>query len=408
MSMSEFERQSNPRGEHFSSRSTTGHELPPDFNEVDLAFAEELESLFAVADEEIAPYFVQTILEPEDPRFQPVEHGFEQKTMARVFRRLKMKRCLFHSQHFSLNTAISSISAIKIRRSFVALAAAVMLFMFLTVMFTAPTFASGMAILLKGARTGAYQVKDFPKNVASAPHSKAKQNAPVTQLQHMSLSAAQQLLHFSMYLPKSMPVNYTLDDIYLYQETDQSWADGPLLEFDYYYLAPGVTTHGSGEIAIREFKLQPKASVYQVVGFGAAHPIQADQSGEAQAIYIDGQWVMRNRFLPVWIFGGRSELIYQKDGIIFWIVGDQHDGIDQNALMKIATSLQILNVNQIVHTVDPLNVVTQLPGDTTELFTGDVLAVFPDEAVDGSYLRLVGSDFPLPEKHTQKGVSHSH
>jgi hypothetical protein len=311
-----------------------------------------------------------------------------------------MPRRLFYRSHLSFPTVFS---AVRIRHSLLITTAAVMLIMFLTMLFTAPSFASGMALLLRGGHTGVYQVKTYPRGVHTSP----AQNNEATQPKRVTLLTAQQMLHFSMYLPNSTPANYSLSNIYLYEESDQSWADGPTMEFDY-YLSPGIPVKGTGEIAIREFKLQPKASVYQVVGFGAARAVNTDQAGQSQAIYIDGQWVMRNRFSPVWVFGGRSELIYQRNGIVFWIVGDQRDGIGLDALMNIATSLQVFNVNQAMHTVDYLNIVTLLPRDNSGLFTGDVLAVVPDDSVDGSYLRLVGSDFPLPKKQMpQKSMTHS-
>src|SRR5437764_3770096 len=89
MSTSEFDKQPNRWRENLSSLSTPG--LPDDFSDEDMAFVQELDSLFAIDEEELPPYFVQTLLDAEEPRFQAVEHGFEQKTQARVFRRLKLR-----------------------------------------------------------------------------------------------------------------------------------------------------------------------------------------------------------------------------------------------------------------------------------------------------------------------------
>src|SRR6266487_410178 len=99
MSMSEFDGQ--PSGAE--------NDLSPE----DIAFAQELGSLFSLHDEEIPPYFAQTLLEAENPRFQAVERGFEQKTYARVFRRLKLRRRLFRSPKSSLH---SIGSALPLRR----------------------------------------------------------------------------------------------------------------------------------------------------------------------------------------------------------------------------------------------------------------------------------------------------
>src|SRR5439155_21135890 len=115
-------------------------------------------------------------------------------------------------------------------------------------------------------------------------------------------------------------------------------------------------------------------------------------NGLSQAIFVDGQWVLHNKF-PVWVKGQRSELIYQKDGIVFWIVGDQRDGMNQNTLLKIANSLQALHLTHVmpVGNEDTINNVSLLNGDVNGPFTGDVLSISPDDSGIGTYLSLVGS-----------------
>src|SRR5204863_7602262 len=154
MSMSEFENQLNAWDSDFSTLSAQGHDLPADFSDEDMAFAEELDQLFVLHEEDIPPYFVQTLLDSEEPRFQPVEPGFEMKTRARVFRRLKLKRRLFPKVRPSLRSLASEI---LIRRTLTA-AAAFTFVTFLTVMLTGAAFPSGVAILLHSARVGVLTV----------------------------------------------------------------------------------------------------------------------------------------------------------------------------------------------------------------------------------------------------------
>src|SRR5947209_6879731 len=104
MSMSEFDKQQNTKREDFSSLSTQG--LPDDFSDEDLAFAQELDTLFALDEEELPPYFVQTLLDSEESHFQPIEHGVEHKTQARVFRRFILRRLLVFSQRPSLHSLV--------------------------------------------------------------------------------------------------------------------------------------------------------------------------------------------------------------------------------------------------------------------------------------------------------------
>src|SRR5579883_2057197 len=72
MSMSEFERQENTEGnEPFPVAMRRPPTPPDDFTEEDLAFARELNALFSLEEENLPPYYVQTLLDVEDQRFEP-------------------------------------------------------------------------------------------------------------------------------------------------------------------------------------------------------------------------------------------------------------------------------------------------------------------------------------------------
>ncbi|HYL42674.1 MAG TPA: hypothetical protein VEU97_04745 [Ktedonobacteraceae bacterium] len=393
MSMSEFERQLNSMWENdLSSLSTQREALPPDFSDDDKAFVQELDSLFDIHEEEVPPLYVQTLLDVEGPRFQPVENGFEYKTRARVFRRLKLRRRLTDTGRPSLGSLIREM---PLRRTH-APTMALILLVFFTVILTSNSFASGMQLLLSGGRAGVMQVHNYPKGVKTGAIAKYASGLPDTS-PTLSLQAAQQKLHnWTLYWPHHLPDNYSLSNIYLYQEKQQSWADGPFMELD--FALPAAQAHGRGLLAIREFRLKPNVNVLQVVKDGAAQPIKVDQNGQAQAIYVDGQWILRNKIFPTWMYGQRSELIYQQDGIVFWIVGDQRDGIGKDELLRIATSLQVFHVSRAIHVGNDstMNSVSLMDGDVNSPFTGDVLAIFPDDSNVGPYLTLVGSQSPAP------------
>src|SRR5947209_16130979 len=165
MSMSEFDTHMNSGNEGFNYSFDQIQAIPPDFSEEDLAFALELNTLFSPEQEELPPYFVQTLLQAEDPRFRPVEHGFEKKTSAHVFHRLKLRRRLFRSHRSAGEVISTSIHGIAVNRSLLACAAALMLVMIFTVAFTAPSFTSGVAFLLQGTRSGVYEVQHYPRGV---------------------------------------------------------------------------------------------------------------------------------------------------------------------------------------------------------------------------------------------------
>ncbi|HKF39357.1 MAG TPA: hypothetical protein VKB35_20850 [Ktedonobacteraceae bacterium] len=400
MSTSEFEGQLNSDGDAISPLHKQEHPIPADFGEEDLAFAEELNALFSPRDEELPPYFVQTLLEFEDPRYYPVEPGFEKKTSVRVFRNLKLRRRLYHDPRSLLGAVTTGMRGISARRSLLALTATLMFIMVITVAFTAPSFAQGVAILLQGARGGIYQVPKYPSVVHRPLHS--HQHGSNAQPGPIPLLAAQQRLHFSMYWPAWYPRNYSLDSIYLYQAKDQSWSDGPLVELVFSLPDTGAPPKGTGEIVIREFK--PSEEALQVVQDNAWHTIQNDQYGHPDAIYVNGQWLPSRKSSTPWAFGGRSEVIYGQDGVVFWIAGDQRDGIGQMELWQIAQSMQtklpFSHQAQLQITVQQAAL-----SDARDVFENDTLAVFPDGSPESAYFMSLSS-FLQQQVTTQKSMSH--
>jgi len=408
--MSEFDRQLNEESDDNFSHPTLEQVIPPDFGEEDLVFAQELNAIFSPEKEELPPYFVQTLLATEDQLFRPVEPGFEQVTRARVFRRLKLRRRLFHAPRSAFDAFITGFSSIYARGSLLLSIAAFMLIMLVTVAFTAPSFAAGMAMLLHGARGGVYQVSTYPKAVHMfSHHHKLSQKSANNQPGQITLLAAQQEVHFKIYWPQSLPPNYALNAIYLYHVADQSWYDGPIIELVYSLI--GVAPKGTGQIVIREFL--PSEDVLQVVQNKAVHPIQVDPSGQPAAIYVDGQWVPRGKFLHDWSYGERSELIYQQNGVVFWIAGDQYDGIGEKALWKTAQSLQTFPSLQtlpysryMLMKGDTLYVTQAYLGDVLDPFTRDLIRVYPnDSTASANYLGV--SSYQSENPVSQIG-SHGH
>jgi len=199
MSTNEFDRKLPGEGDDQLPLFTQGYELPADFNEEDIAFVEELYTLFT-PEERLDN--VQTLLASEDLRYYTVEPGFEQKTSARVFQRLKLRRRLFHTPRTVFSPFIYGMSSIYTRLSLLASAAAFALILLCTVAFTAPSFAAGLTILLHGARGGIYLANNYPKNVHKLTHKqKLWQNTAKNKSDQISLTGAQQQLHFQIYWP---------------------------------------------------------------------------------------------------------------------------------------------------------------------------------------------------------------
>lgn len=401
MSTSEFENEWDDQ--HVDSSLLLRQELglPEDFTAEDIAFAQEMETLFAPEQEEMPPYFVQTLLEAENPRFQPVEHGLEHKTQARVFRRLKLRRRLFRSKSvpfFSL-----AQNAVKPQRSVLALLVACVLFLVVTMVATGPSFASGLNVLLSGHHSGVLQVDGYPN--LSPTKSKNSNNGTIASTpspKKVTLLEAQQQLEFPIHRPLVLPDRYTLNSIYLYQGIDQSWADGPAIELEYTYERQGGDSHGTGKISVSEFK--PQGQVLQVVQLGAAHALQIGRDGNAQAIYVDGQWIRINKFSHDWVYGGRSEIIYEHNGIIYWIVGDQRDGIGQKALLDIANSLQPFNMRAI-HMFGRIDNVVVTSDNSNWPFADDI--VYTDTS-NGSSLEIISAGVPSLTVHVTPSSTLGH
>ncbi|HEU5375686.1 MAG TPA: hypothetical protein VFV38_09625 [Ktedonobacteraceae bacterium] len=398
MSMNEFEKQKNTRDKEFFSLSVENGAFPGDFTEEDLDFAEELNALFSPETEELPPYYVQTLLNGDDQRFDPVERGFEHKTSARVFRRLKLRRRLFYTHLSPLSAFGANVGNVAMRRSLLALLATFVLLMMLTVAFTGGAFANGIAILLHGKHAGGvYQMDKYPP-AGVVHHAQINwQTVPDASTKQISLLDAQRQMHAPLYSPFYIPSPYILAHINLYVGLDQQWADGPMLEFEYSLPPSAAAPKGMGEIWVREFK--PKADVLQLVQEGASVPIEVDNNGRAQAIYVDGLWVKHGKNLPEWIYGQRSELIYQLNGVVFWIVGDQRDGIKEKQLMQIAQGLMLLPSDQQFRMAEEATAVTQMNEAVIGPFSNDVIVVFPDDGSDGPYYLSVSSYQPPKNVH---------
>ncbi len=400
MSTSEFDNERDDQCIDSSLLLRQEFGLPEDFTAEDIAFAQELETLFAPDKEELPPYFVQTLLEAENPIFQPVIHGLEHKTHAKVFRRLKLHRRLFHEKSVPLPSLAQYVT--RPQRPVLALLVACLLFIVFTVVATGPSFASGLNVLLTSRHGGVLLVNGYPSLSSTK---KAKNSYTVSTASSMSpkkitLLEAQQQVEFPIYRPLVLPDRYTLSSTYLYQGVNQSWADGPAIELEYTYERQGSASHGTGKISVSEFK--PQGQVLQVVQLGAAHSLQIGRDGHAQAIYVDGQWVRISRFSHDWVYGGRSEIIYEHDGVIFWIVGDQRDGIGQQILLAITNSLQPFDMRAI-HMVGRVNDVIVPFDNLAWPFADDI--VYTNEQ-GGSSLEIISAGFPSLSVQVSSNKSH--
>lgn len=204
MSMSEFEREKNKENREIGSLSIQRRTPPDDFTEEDLAFAAKLHTLFSPEEENLPPYFVQTLLDVDGQRFEPTEHGFEHKTSACVFRRLKLRRHLFYTRTSPLSALSAGLGDASLHRSFLALIAAFLLVVMLTVAFTGESFAAGVAILLRGTHgSGLLPTQQYPSDVRYPFYNWQDTSVPTTR--SISLQETQSQMHFQVYRPDYIP-----------------------------------------------------------------------------------------------------------------------------------------------------------------------------------------------------------
>ena len=325
--MKEFER----IGRDSAGTDHPEQSFPDDFSVDEAAFASELRELFRVEEEIMPPQFIQTVI--EDEWRSPTPPGFEQKLTYNVFSRLSLPRGpLFPRQRRApwapLRRAFTGST-----RPLTASLVAVALLMVFSVVVASPSFAAGVQLLL--THTGVRQVNHYPDHVRTpspvALHDPATALTPSFQVSWLGPIADKYVFSAAQTLPAT------------------EWSDGPIVELQY---SIPHETPGSGVLDIREFKVAPHLqAVLQEVQEGSATPLKVDG---VSAVYVDGIWidpVVRRQPLmdtPIWQFGTRSELMIEHNGVVFWIVGDQHDGADQEELVNLAQMLTATS-NHILH-----------------------------------------------------------
>lgn len=402
MSTSEFEEcppDPKPNGEIFCLPNMEGL-FPADFTEEEVEFACELDALFSLEQEDLPPLFVQTLVECDDPLYQSVESGFELKTRAKVFRRLQLEHRLILSVRPNLHEILQA-RTIAASRPLLAFCASCFIFVLMTIMATAPAFASGLSYLLAGANSGVVFVDQSP--VKASKQSSFQQDTK-DDTQKISFVTAQQRLHFSISVPSYVPARYDQSNFYLY-EGNNSWADGPIMVVEYTYSSPGVAPK---HITICEFK--PLETVYLVVKNGAARRIAVNNGDTNTAIFVEGHWTDTGASNPTWDYNDRSELIDENNGVVFWIVGDPSDGINNAELTSVASSLHEFDWQAFDRVGGHIAQVMQRDENTPDLFADDVIYLNNPDNPDGPAFKVIGatSDQPLPRNTVSNQNPYAH
>jgi hypothetical protein len=150
--------------------------------------------------------------------------------------------------------------------------------------------------------------------------------------QYLSLRQAEESVPFQSFWLGESQGGYQYQSLLLHM--GQQWADGPVVEVQ--YRLPQAT--GTGLLSMREFLPSPGSTVLLVV---AEHAAQQVQVAGQPAIYINGRWV-RHQGELTWEYGTQAELLYQANGLIFWMTADQRDGATPASLEALAAALKVL------------------------------------------------------------------
>jgi hypothetical protein len=328
--------------------------MPDDFSSEELELARDLQRLFPVEEEQLPPHFVQTLATEDSTWAAPT--GLEQRVTYRVFRRLRLPRRLFAPQFPESDDEPRGIRRLGRTPRMMALSTMLALLM-LSLVTVAPSFAQGLRLLL--GQTGVQVSRSYPQYTL----------APQEQTQYLPLQAVHDAVPFTVEWFGLAAQIYQFEGLVLHM--GQTWADGPVVEIQYML----ANSPGNGMLVVREFRPVAGSTVLQVVAPGAAHPVQVNNQ---PAIYIDGQWV-HQRQMVVWQYGSQAELLYQANGLIFWITADQRDGAGQAMLEQLAQTLQPLYLTQ-----PPTRLAQQMLPSTAQVgealaspSLGEVIALIP-------------------------------
>lgn len=331
--MSGFERSNDP--ERHDAPGVSGGPWPEDFTAEEAQFASELRALFPLEDEVLPPLYIQTLLDEET--HAPLDKNDVRRLTHTVKRTLGLPQRPLFTRQWAPNAWADQISAEdiaeKIKRAsrpIVALTALLVFAMFSSMYLATPSFAQGLRLLF--GNTGAQQVSTYPRNVAPEKHVAASQVSEPIPTYWIGPSSGTYMYQGMRELPQ------------------EQYTSGAILDIQYVLSERSKQQNGSGVLDIREFRIASSLSaVLQSVQEGSASYTNVNG---LPAVYVDGMWVAGagQRATWAWQTGTRSMLIFERDGVIFWMVGDQRDGLDEAQMVQFASQLAPTTMKALMQT----------------------------------------------------------
>ena len=333
--MSGFERSTGPEPSPERHDAPGGLPWPDDFKPEERQFAEELRAFFPVEAEELPPLYIETLM--GDARSAPLDDADVRRMIHAVERKLDLPRAPLFTRQWAPSAWADQVSVSRVARSvqrasrpLVAVVALLIFCMMASMYLATPSFAQGLRLLF--GNTGVQQIRNYPSPSAvtqerQAPASLGAQSAP---------------------MPTFWAGSTISDYVYQGMRTlpQQEYTRGPILDIQYVLSERTAQQTGDGSLDIREFQL---ANTFSAV-------LQSVQEGSASvtsvnglpAVYVDGMWVQSQGQRTSWVTGTRSMLIFERDGVIFWIVGDQRDGLGEAQLVQVASQMAPTTMSALV------------------------------------------------------------
>lgn len=297
-----------------------GHLSPFDFSAEDLRLARALNDVFDLEQEDLPPLFFQTMT---SPRVWAAPEGLEQRMRHQVFERL----ALAHPDAAPPKTEARRVPVnLRLHPKPRTLGfSTVFALLLLSLVAVAPSFAHGVRLLL--GQSGVQLTPTYPAQTVTVK----------VQTQYLSLHEAHEFVPFDIYWLGTQHDQYNYLSLLLHM--GQTWADGPVVEFQYSLerLSPGT-----GRLVVREFRPAGDSTVLLVVD---QQSVQVMNVAGHRVIYIDGRWVQHGQE-TIWQYGTRAEVVYEDHGLIFWITADQRDGASREWLSNVISSLEKLYLTQ--------------------------------------------------------------
>jgi hypothetical protein len=319
--MSGFERSNSP--ERHDALGGGERPWPDDFTLEERQFAEELQEFFSIEREELPPLYIQTLL--DNDMCAPFDKNDTRRMIYKVRGAVGLPRKPLFTRQWAPSAWADQVSVKKVTgavkrasRPVVAVVALLIFAMLSSMYLATPSFAQGLRLLL--GETGTQQVARYPGNVTPETRvTPSKAQTPSMSLLWLGATNSEYIYQGMRALPQ------------------EQYSSGSIIDLQYVLSERNQQQVGSGMLDIREFQISESlGAVLQSVQEGSNSKTSVNG---LPAVYVDGMWVAAPGQRTIWQSGTRSMLIFERNGVIFWIVGDQRDGLGEAQLVQVASQL---------------------------------------------------------------------